>query len=150
MTHLYAPKRTQTYPNNQFLRIFSCKKLSASSCFQSPIPMTTYDVKDLINSRNAIMARQGEMLYNAIKPRLNSNEVITLSFAGLHGLTSAFINVFLGLAYNEYPLQAAELKFDFDGSSLMDGKERVLDAVNLIKDTSKREQHEDNLIAYCL
>lgn len=64
--------------------------------------MTTIKIIDIIGSPNAILHKFGLRLFEVLHGLLSKGEPITVSFEGLHNVTSGFMNASFGNLYQEY------------------------------------------------
>lgn len=57
------------------------------------------NVKEIIDSSNAISYKKGELLNTTIASSVNRKEVVILDFSGITAITSSFLNIALGSLY---------------------------------------------------
>lgn len=64
--------------------------------------MNTIKINDYITLNQGITSEEGEPVYNAIVSELVKGEEVTLDFADVLFLTTAFLNVAIGTLYKDY------------------------------------------------
>lgn len=93
--------------------------------------MDIINIIDIIKTPNAIIHKYGISIYNIIKPYLEKNEQVTLSFKGLKNVTSGFCNASIGKLYSEFPKAKDLLHLSSLENYLW--KEKVESAISLAK-----------------
>lgn len=64
--------------------------------------MTRLEIARNIGTPLAVGAQDGQTIHDAIAPRIEENQIIEVSFAGVTSLTSAFLNVAIGQLYGKF------------------------------------------------
>jgi|NGEPerStandDraft_6_1074524.scaffolds.fasta_scaffold149659_2 hypothetical protein len=64
--------------------------------------MKELKIIDIINTQNAILHEFGLQVYDRIKPLLQANENVLLSFEGLKNVTSGFSNASIGKLFCDF------------------------------------------------
>lgn len=64
--------------------------------------MQTITVNSMITLNQGVTSEEGQPIYEAIIKFLKEGEVVTLDFAGVTFLTTAFLNVVIGTLYKDY------------------------------------------------
>lgn len=99
--------------------------------------MVNIKVLDIINTKNAILHKFGLQVYEHVKPYLQNNQKVCLSFEGIDKITSGFSNASVGKLFMDYP-NAGNL-IEFVGLKHVDPayRDKINDAINLAKDENK-------------
>ena len=63
------------------------------------------NIADLIGKPRAIAAADGEMVFKEIYPLVKAGTPVTLSFAGIRMVITAFLNAAIGQLYRDIPVE---------------------------------------------
>ena len=108
--------------------------------------MRTIKISDCVSLNQAATADEGEKIYNQILDSLNKKEVTEVDFSGITVITTAFLNMAIGLLYKDYTSE--ELNKYVKLTNLPPEKtERVKMVVENAKIfySDKQKQFEDNV-----
>lgn len=64
----------------------------------------TLVIRDIINSNSANLDEKGELVFQAIKKRIEEDQPVTLDFTGIDTLITAFLNLAIGQLYDLKPV----------------------------------------------
>ena len=98
--------------------------------------MQEIKILDVIKTRNAILHDFGIKVFNVIKPILESNEEVCISFNGLKNVTSGFCNASIGKLFLEIEQAGKLIKIKgLEGHDIW--QDKVSDAINLAKNPER-------------
>ncbi|WP_186652346.1 STAS-like domain-containing protein [Streptococcus sp. sy004] len=65
--------------------------------------METLIIRDIINSNSANIDKKGNLVFQAIKERIEKDQPVILDFTGIDTLITAFLNLAIGQLYDLRP-----------------------------------------------
>jgi len=109
--------------------------------------MIKIKVLDIIKTKNAILHKFGLQVYEHVKPYLQNNQKISLSFEGIDKITSGFSNASVGRLFMDYP-NAGNL-IELEGLKHIDPayRDKIKDAINLAKDENNKIKLKNKAIS---
>ena len=98
--------------------------------------MQEIKIIDIIRTRNAILHEFGIKVYNVVKPFVDAQKEVLISFEGLENVTSGFCNASIGKLFLE--VENPEKFIHITGLEGHDiWKEKVSDAITLARNPEK-------------
>lgn len=108
--------------------------------------MTSINLLDIINTKSAISPRAGLKAYDYVANLLPDTDSLSISFASIEDLTSAFCNSFIGKLYMNFDpsLLDEKIKFTYLDQDKIWAK-KVANAILLGSNENVRTLHKQNL-----
>lgn len=98
--------------------------------------MEEVKIIDIIRTRNAILHEFGIKVYNVVKPFVDTQKEVRISFEGLKNVTSGFCNASIGKLFLEVENPEKYIHITgLEGHEIW--KEKVTDAISLAKNPEK-------------
>lgn len=110
--------------------------------------MIKVNISEIINTKNAILHKFGLEVYSIVKPYLESNKEVCISFKGLKNITSGFCNASVGKLFLEFKNAKELLSFEGIESNTL-WNEKVQSAI-LLANNPKEIEIRNNAISELL
>ena len=104
--------------------------------------METLVIRDIINSNSANLDEKGELVFQAIKKRIEEDQPVTLDFTGIDTLITAFLNLAIGQLYDLKPANELTKLVKIKRSTVSDSHFQKI-ALVLTNSKEKRQELAD-------
>ncbi len=107
--------------------------------------MARIDIDKLVTLHQGITSEEGEPIYKLIIESFTKDEDVTLNFEGVTFLTTAFLNVVIGLLYKDYTSEYLQSKLHTENIN-DETKARIKKVTDNAKVFYSNEDNFNNLV----